>query len=92
MIMSRKDDKRPSVPDALENQGQRPADYREAGNNEETPIYLSGNSTLQTPEEHERDQQTDPRQDSRTEVNNDDLHEVRLGRLTGRDENDSDKA
>ncbi|TCJ12432.1 hypothetical protein EPD60_14240 [Flaviaesturariibacter flavus] len=90
--MSRKDEKRPSKPDAQQNQGQRSNDFRQAGNNEETPIYLTENSTLQTPEEHQRDQQTDPREDNRTEVNRDDLHEIRLGRLTGRDDSDSDKA
>jgi hypothetical protein len=90
--MSRKDEQRPAEPDALDNQGQdRPGSQHNTGN-EETPIYLTSNSTLQTGEEHRHDQQTDPRQDNRTEVNHDDQREVRLGRLTGRDENDSDKA
>jgi hypothetical protein len=90
--MSRKNKQRPAKPDALNDQGQNRTGSQQNTRSEETPIYLTGNSTLQTSEEHQRDQQTDPRADRSLDVNRDDLHEVRLGRLTGRDNIDSDKA
>ena len=51
-----------------------------AGN--ETPIYLTTDSTLQTEEEHAKDQQTDPRKDTTMEASNDDLHPINAGKLT----------
>ncbi len=55
-----------------------------------TPIYLTSNSTLQSPEEHEHDENVDPAKDDTMEVSNDDLHEIKAGRLTGRDESEDD--
>ncbi len=40
---------------------------------EGTPLYLTSNSTLQSPEEHEHDQSVDTRADETMEVSNDDL-------------------
>jgi hypothetical protein len=47
---------------------------------EETKIYLTPNSTLQTPEEHQHDQSVDPRKDNTMEVSNDDLRETDIDR------------
>ena len=52
---------------------------------EDTPIYLTSNSTLQSPEEHERDQSIDPRKDDSMDVSDTDLEEIKAGRLTGRE-------
>ena len=43
---------------------------------EETKIYLTPDSTLQTPEEHRHDQSVDPRKDNTMTVSNDDLNET----------------
>ncbi len=51
---------------------------------EETPIYLTSNSTLQTPSEHRHDQSVDATKDTTREVSRDDLHDIKLGTLTGR--------
>jgi hypothetical protein len=88
--MSKQEEQRPPKQDGLEDQGQNRS--QDTSRQEETPIYLNSNTTLQSEEEHRHDQQTDPREDQSLDVNRDDLHEVRLGRLTGRDANDSDKA
>ncbi|RYZ20834.1 MAG: hypothetical protein EOO10_22885 [Chitinophagaceae bacterium] len=53
---------------------------------EETKIYLTPDSTLQTPEEHQHDQQVDPRKDNTISVSNDDLRETDIDRF--RDEID----
>ncbi|GAA4324003.1 hypothetical protein [Flaviaesturariibacter amylovorans] len=84
---------RPARQDAPEEQGQTGRDAQQGTGSEETPIYLTGNSTLQSPDEHARDSAIDPRDDNRTDIGNDDLHEVRLGRMTGWDVdgNDSDQ-
>ena len=50
-----------------------------------TPIYLTGDSTLQTPEEDAHDSAIDPRADSTMEPSNDDLHETAADRLAGSD-------
>lgn len=50
-----------------------------------TPIFLSGESTLQTPEEERHDKSVDPRKDDSIDVSNDDLHDIKLGRMTGRE-------
>ena len=47
---------------------------------EETKIYLTSDSTLQTPEEHQHDQSVDPRKDTTMEVSNDDLRETIIDR------------
>jgi|GEM_PF-2299974 len=52
---------------------------------EGTPIYLTSNSTLQSPSEHEHDKSVDPNKDTSMSPSNDDLHEIKAGRLTGRD-------
>ncbi|RYD95146.1 MAG: hypothetical protein EOP50_08435 [Sphingobacteriales bacterium] len=79
-----------AIPDALNNQGQNREEAPQNSKDGETPIFLTGNSTLQTGDEHRHDQSVDPRRDSRTEVNRDDQHEIRAGRLTGRDDDHSD--
>ena len=61
----------------------KPNDDRSSG--EGTPIYLTSNTTLQSPEEHAHDQSVDPRKDTQMEASNDDLHEIKAGKLTGRD-------
>jgi hypothetical protein len=52
---------------------------------EGTPIYLTSDSTLQSPMEHEHDEQVDPRKDTTMAVSNDDLHDIKAGTLTGRE-------
>jgi hypothetical protein len=52
---------------------------------EETPIYLTGDSTLQTPAEHRHDKSVDTRQDSSRETSKDDLHQTDDDRLAGSD-------
>jgi hypothetical protein len=51
----------------------------------DTPIYLTGNSTLQTPEEDRHDKSMDPRKDDTFEPSNDDLHETPADRTAGSD-------
>ena len=53
--------------------------------NEPTRIYLTGNSTLQTPEEDIHDKSIDPRKVSTLEPSNDDLHETKADDLAGSD-------
>lgn len=53
---------------------------------EGTPVYLYGDSTLQTPEEHLHDQRVDPRQDDTMDVSDSDLEPIKAGRLTGRED------
>lgn len=52
---------------------------------EGTPLYLYGDSTLQTPEEHRHDQEVDPRKDDTIDVSDSDLEPIKAGRLTGRE-------
>lgn len=52
---------------------------------EETKIYLTSDSTLQTSEEHSHDQSIDPRKDNTIDVSADDLHETKADRLAGSD-------
>ena len=57
---------------------------KQRGNNnqtEETKIYLTPDSTLQTPEEHKHDQSVDPRKDNTIGVSNDDLRETDIDRM-----------
>jgi len=59
-------------------------DKTQSGNKnevEETKIYLTPDSTLQTPEEHQHDQQVDPRNDNTISVSNDDLRETDIDRF-----------
>ena len=55
------------------------------GREEETKIYLTGDSTLQTPDEDRRDKSIDPRNDNTIDVSADDLHETKADRLAGSD-------
>jgi hypothetical protein len=48
---------------------------------EETKIYLTPDSTLQTPEEHQHDQTVDPRKDNTIGVSNDDLRDTDIDRF-----------
>ena len=48
---------------------------------EETKIYLTPDSTLQTPEEHQHDQSVDPRKDNSISVSNDDLRDTDIDRF-----------
>lgn len=50
-----------------------------------TPIYLTPDSTLQSPVEHQHDESVDPRKDTTMAVSNDDLHDIKAGTLTGRE-------
>jgi hypothetical protein len=52
---------------------------------EETKIYLTSDSTLQTSEEHRHDASVDPRKDNTMEASADDLHETKADRLAGSD-------
>jgi hypothetical protein len=59
-------------------------DKKQQGKNndaEETKIYLTPDSTLQTPEEHQHDQSVDPRKDNTIGVSNDDLRETDIDRF-----------
>ena len=56
------------------------SDKNKKGQQEETKIYLTPDSTLQTPEEHAHDQSVDPRKDNTIGVSNDDLHETDIDR------------
>ena len=51
----------------------------------DTKIYLTPDSTLQTPEEDRHDKSIDPRKDNTIGVSNDDLHETDADRFTGSD-------
>jgi hypothetical protein len=51
----------------------------------DTPIYNTENSTLQTPEEHKHDESVDPRKDNTIDVSNDDLRETDADRFAGSD-------
>lgn len=74
-VMTENEDKR--------DQGEQDGSNRSHG--EGTPIYLTSDSTLQSPEEHEHDQNVDPTKDTTTDVSRDDLHEIKAGTLTGRE-------
>ena len=52
---------------------------------EGTPIYLTPDSTLQTPDEDSRDKNIDPRNDNKIDISNDDLHETDADRFAGSD-------
>lgn len=67
----------------------RPRDEADATNRSHgkgTPIYLTSDSTLQSPEEHAHDQSVDPNKDTTISVSSDDLHDIKAGKLTGRDD------
>lgn len=56
---------------------------------EETKIYLTPDSTLQTPEEHRHDQSVDPRKDNSISVSRDDMNETGTDKL--REDLDGDR-
>lgn len=60
-------------------------DPRTGKKEEEGAIYLTSDSTLQTPEEDAHDRSVDPGQDDDFSVQNDDLHETKGDRLRGSD-------
>jgi len=60
-------------------------DISSTTNNEPTPIYLTPDSTLQTPAEDRHDKSMDPRKDDSRSVSNDDLHETNADRMAGSD-------
>jgi hypothetical protein len=75
-----------------DNSGKQQNDQQAAKNaGEETPIYLTSNSTLQTPSEHLHDQSVDATKDTTIEVSGDDLNDIKLGTLTGRDDMDNEQ-
>lgn len=53
--------------------------------NSETKIYLTSNSTLQTPQEDIHDKSIDPRKNNTIDVSNDDLYETNADHFTGSD-------
>jgi hypothetical protein len=63
---------------------QRDMKDRSAEEND-TKIYLTPDSTLQTPEEHAQDKSIDPRKDETIAVSNDDLHGNDADRFAGSD-------
>lgn len=46
--------------------------------NEEVKIYLTPDSTLQTPQEHQHDQSVDPRKDNTIGVSRDDINDTEV--------------
>lgn len=65
---------------ALERGEDDPADI------DDSKLHLTDDSTLQTREEKEHDNRVDPREDRTISVSEDDLHDAKAGRLTGREE------
>lgn len=65
----------------------RNADKEQSSNsaNEPTPIYLTDDSTLQTPEEYQHDKSQDPRKNTSFETSEDDLHETNVDKMAGSD-------
>jgi hypothetical protein len=57
----------------------------QSASNQETPIYVTDDATLQTPEEDRHDKSIDTRQDTSREPSMDDLHETSNDRLAGSD-------
>ncbi len=51
----------------------------------ETPVYLTTDSTLQTPDEHRRDKAIDPRKDDTIDVSGTDLRESDADKYGGSD-------
>lgn len=57
----------------------------ENNNQEETPIYLTTDSTLQTSDEAKRDKAIDPREDDTMDVSDTDLKETNADKYAGSD-------
>jgi hypothetical protein len=56
-------------------------DKQKKDSGEDVKIYLTPDSTLQTPEEHRHDESVDPRKDNTIGVSNDDLRETDVDRM-----------
>jgi len=69
---------------------ERENDRNNRSDGEGTPIYLTSDSTLQSPEEHQHDKTVDPRKDTTRDVSDSDLTEIKAGTLTGRDRTGND--
>jgi hypothetical protein len=72
-------------------QGSKRSEENPSKKEEGTPIYLTSDSTLQSPSEHAHDKSIDPNKNTRMEASNDDLHDINAGKLTGRDGTDTDQ-
>lgn len=70
-----------------EQQQDTPENNKPASNEsgESTPIYLTGDSTLQTPDEDRRDSAIDAQKDQQISVSNDDLRENDADPFAGSD-------
>jgi hypothetical protein len=53
---------------------------------DKTPIYLTPDSTLQTPSEYEHDREQNVRKDDSISVSKDDLHDPNTDRAAGNDQ------
>ena len=58
---------------------------------EGTPIYLTSNSTLQSPEEHAHDKSVNTNENTKMDVSDNDLNDINAGKMTGRDGIDTDQ-
>ncbi|MDB5197838.1 MAG: hypothetical protein JWP88_2209 [Flaviaesturariibacter sp.] len=67
---------------------EREDDGSNRSHGEGTPIYLTSNSTLQSPEEHAHDKSVDPGQHTSIDVSDSDLTDANAGTLTGRQDTD----
>ena len=56
-----------------------------ASDDNSTPIYTTGNSTLQTPDEAKRDKSNKPGQNDKIDVSNTDLRQTNNDRMAGSD-------
>jgi len=57
----------------------------QAQQEENTPLHLTGDSTLQTPAEDRHDRRQDPKKDSSISVSRDDLRPTEADRYAGSD-------
>jgi hypothetical protein len=69
----------------MQEQNNNQQDQRNNAESNETKIYLTPDSTLQTPEEDRHDKSIDLGKDNRMSVSNDDLHETNADRFAGSD-------
>lgn len=58
---------------------------------QETPVYLTGDSTLQTPDEDRRDSSIEPAQNVSMEPSKDDIHDINADLSGGGDKADTAK-
>jgi hypothetical protein len=69
----------------MQEQNRNQQNNRDQSKDNETKIYLTPDSTLQTPEEDRHDKSIDPGRDNRISVSKDDLHETAADRFAGSD-------